>query len=86
MAYSTTYVNDLINNNEIGQAIQKERKTYSASMIEKKITGAVADLNATLDGRIEPNGGFIIIDDVTREKYKVGISNGKMFYEKILGE
>ena len=86
MAYSTAYVNDLINNNEIGQAIQKERKTYSASMIEKKITGAVADLNATLDGRIEPNGGFIIIDDVTREKYKVGISNGKMFYEKILGE
>ena len=55
-------------------------------MIEKKITRAVADLNATLDGRIEPNGGFIIIDDVTREKYKVGISNGKMFYEKILGE
>ena len=52
-------------------------------MIEKKITGAVADLNATLDGRIEPNGGFIIIDDVTREKYKFGISNGKPYINLI---
>lgn len=79
LSYSTNYINNLVQNTEITDNVLKKIRTYSAEMILSLIDTATDTIKETINNRIEPNGGFFIIDDVTKEKYKFSISNGKLY-------